>query len=66
LWLALGALLGWVDPADLARRSAKEVQIRTRRRHLHVARDGEVCVMPTPLYYRIRPRALRVLVPKRG
>jgi diacylglycerol kinase family enzyme len=31
---------------------------------LLVARDGEVEWMDTPLRYRIRPHALRVLVPK--
>jgi diacylglycerol kinase family enzyme len=30
---------------------------------VRVATDGEVCMMETPLHYRIRPRALRVLVP---
>jgi diacylglycerol kinase family enzyme len=30
---------------------------------LRVATDGEVCMMETPLRYRIRPRALRVMVP---
>jgi diacylglycerol kinase family enzyme len=64
LWLAFAALLGRVVLADLARRSAVDIQIRTRRRHLHVARDGEVGVMRTPLHYRVRPRALRVIVPK--
>ncbi len=64
LRLALGALLGWVDTTDLLRRDVKKVQIHTRRRHLLVARDGEVSVMQTPLRYSIRPGALRVLVPK--
>jgi diacylglycerol kinase family enzyme len=66
LRLALGALLGRVDPADLARREVKQVQIRTRRPRLLVARDGEVELMTTPLLYRIRPGALRVLLPKAG
>lgn len=66
LWLAFLALLGRVDPVDLARRSAQQIQIRTWRRHLHVARDGEVGLMRTPLHYRVRPGALRVLVPKQG
>ena len=33
------------------------------RRRLRVATDGEVAVMSTPLHYRLRPLALRVLVP---
>lgn len=33
------------------------------RRRVRVALDGEVTVLPTPLHYRIRPAALRVIVP---
>ena len=35
-----------------------------RRRRLHVATDGEVHRMLTPLHYRIRAGALRVVVPR--
>ena len=31
---------------------------------LPVATDGEVNVMTTPLHYRVRPGALKVIVPK--
>jgi diacylglycerol kinase family enzyme len=41
----------------------EEVYIETKRKRVHVAIDGEVTVMPTPLHYRVRPQALRVLVP---
>ena len=37
--------------------------ITTTDPRIRVATDGEVCMMDTPLHYRIRPRALRVLVP---
>jgi len=40
-----------------------QFDIRTRHRRLRVATDGEVTVMATPLRYRIRPRALAVIVP---
>jgi len=43
---------------------AKEIEIGTRRRRLHVATDGEVSIMPTPLRYRVLPGALSVIVPK--
>ena len=42
-----------------------EFRIESRHRFLRVARDGEVQKMKTPLMYRIRPGALRVLVPRR-
>lgn len=64
LYLVIGALLGRVSSADLTRRDVTEVLIRTRRRRLHVATDGEVTLMQTPLHYRIRPGALRVVVPR--
>lgn len=64
LRLAIQTLLGWVSTADLLRRDVLKVQIRSKRRHLLVARDGEAGLMRTPLHYRIRPGALRMLVPK--
>ena len=66
LRLALQALLGRDDTAELIRRDVKRIDIQSKRRHLLVARDGEVGVMQTPLQYRVRPAALRVLVPREG
>lgn len=40
--------------------------ITTRDPRIRVATDGEVCMMDTPLHYRIRPGALRVMVPAGG
>ncbi len=64
--LALGfrALFGRLHQArDFAAMTAETIVVETRHRRLHVATDGEVNLMDTPLQYRIRPRALRVLVP---
>jgi len=44
----------------------REVLIETKRSRVHVATDGEVTVMRTPLHYRSRPGALRVVVPKQA
>lgn len=41
-----------------------ETVIQTRRKRLHVAFDGEVRVLESPLNYRIRKKALTVIVPK--
>jgi YegS/Rv2252/BmrU family lipid kinase len=41
----------------------EDASIETRRHHLQVATDGEVFTLESPLNYRIRPGALRVLVP---
>ncbi|HEX5707492.1 MAG TPA: diacylglycerol kinase family protein [Pyrinomonadaceae bacterium] len=64
--LALRALVGRISEAkDFDALTAKEIWIETRRpRRLKVATDGEVTVMRTPLRYRIRPLALRVIVPE--
>ena len=63
--LALHALFGRVDQAkDFEAFCVTEARIETGHRRLLVARDGEVEWMETPLHYRIRPGALRVLVPK--
>lgn len=65
LRFALRALLGRLhDEKDFDALCTQEVFIETKRTRVHVATDGEVTVMRTPLYYRIRPGALRVLVPR--
>ncbi len=43
--------------------SATEVSVETRRRTIHLALDGEIKRLRTPLKYRVRPAALRVIVP---
>ena len=43
----------------------EETVIHTRRKRLHVAFDGEVRVLESPLLYRILPKALTVIVPKK-
>lgn len=42
---------------------ADKFDIKTHHQHLHVATDGEVNMLTTPLRYRIRPAALTVIVP---
>ena len=42
---------------------ASDILIGLRRRRVRVALDGEVRLLDTPLRYRMRPDALRVLVP---
>ena len=62
--LALRALLGTLHQArDFEALTAHTIGIATRHKVLPVATDGEVSVMATPLDYRIRPRALRVIAP---
>lgn len=63
--LALRALLGRLrEERDFLAMCTEEVRIQTRHKRLRVAFDGEVDVMETPLNYRARPSALRVIVPE--
>lgn len=60
----LRALLGRLDQArDFAVISGCEARVDSPRTRLHVAADGEATVLDTPLRYRIRPRALKLIAP---
>jgi YegS/Rv2252/BmrU family lipid kinase len=48
---------------DFEAMTAQTVNVETKHRFLHVATDGEVALMETPLRYRVHPLALRVAVP---
>jgi diacylglycerol kinase family enzyme len=62
--MALRALVGRTTPGELKVIEAKELWVQTRtNRRVKVANDGEVFATRSPLHYRIRPEALRVLVP---
>jgi YegS/Rv2252/BmrU family lipid kinase len=62
--LAVRALFGRLRQADdFEALTAESISIETPHKRLHVSTDGEVTMLDTPLEYRIRPRALRVLVP---
>lgn len=65
LRLALRALLGRLHQADdFSNEQAQRVRVASERRRLLVATDGEVTAMDTPLEFKVRPRSLRVRVPK--
>jgi diacylglycerol kinase family enzyme len=56
-----GRVKQWKDFEEVL---AEDVSIQTRRKRIHVAFDGEVTVVKTPLKYTILPKVLRVFVPK--
>ena len=63
--LALRAVVGGLRlDKDFLELRSSEVKIQTAHKRLRVAFDGEIEVMKPPLDYRIRSRALRVIVPK--
>lgn len=62
--LALRALFGRLyEGDDFEAGTTARLRIDARHKRLLVATDGEVQAMELPLDYRIRPRALRVVVP---
>jgi diacylglycerol kinase family enzyme len=61
--LAARMVLGRLEQAeDFEALATTELEVRTYRRHLRLAVDGEVIPMVSPLRCRVRPRALPVLV----
>jgi diacylglycerol kinase family enzyme len=64
LGLGTRALFGRLRQArDFEATTAQSVTVDTRHRQLRVAADGEVFRALPPYEYRIRPRALKVIVP---
>ncbi|HUQ26910.1 MAG TPA: diacylglycerol kinase family protein [Burkholderiales bacterium] len=62
--LLLRAMFGRLRQADdFMEESARSLRVESRHSRLLVATDGEVNEMDTPLEFRIRPRALNVIVP---
>jgi diacylglycerol kinase family enzyme len=61
--LALTALLGLLRARHFNSISTQKLSIESPHKRLRVATDGEVSMMETPLRYRSRPGALRVLTP---
>ena len=63
LRLAVRMMLGrWRSDAAVAEHQAGEIDVESRR-PLEVMNDGELSSIAPPLRYRVRPGALRVLVP---
>lgn len=64
LWLAFNALLGrWKLSRLLETFKADEVRVISRKRRVMVSLDGEVTVLRSPLIFRLRAKALRMIVP---
>jgi diacylglycerol kinase family enzyme len=54
----------WAKDGDLDQFAVRSITVHSGRRRLSMANDGEIRRIRTPLVYRIRPEALRVLLPK--
>lgn len=59
------ALLGISRDDDMVRlEGVRELKVDSARSRLTLAMDGETVTLPTPLTFRIGPKALRVIVPR--
>lgn len=64
LWLGIRALFGRTSQThDFDAFDATEFRVEAPQERLEIATDGEVTSTATPVRYRVRPRALRVLAP---
>jgi YegS/Rv2252/BmrU family lipid kinase len=58
------ALIGLGRPDDMVRiEGVRQLTVDSTRSHLTVAMDGETLALTPPLDFRIKPKALRVIVP---
>lgn len=62
---AVGILMGRESDQELHAFEAEELWAEPGTARVNVSTDGEVSIMNAPLHYRIRPRALSVVVPER-
>lgn len=61
LKIALMTLIGKAKQLDeFEVRQVKSLTVRTRRKHLRVAYDGELITLHSPLRYEVRPRQLKI------
>jgi len=62
--IAIGLLFGtWRHDPTIHEFRTSSVNLSGGRRAIRVMNDGEIMLIPPPLRYRIRPRALRVFAP---
>lgn len=65
VFLTIRAFFGRLRGADdFEALRTTELRIDTRSGQVRVANDGEISMLGTPLRYRVRPRVLRVVVPR--
>jgi diacylglycerol kinase family enzyme len=65
IWAGLRGLFGRLDQQrDFLTAYVPELEISANRPALSLSLDGETLILPTPLRYRIRPKALTLIVPE--
>lgn len=64
-WSILRASMGfWKGDPKIECRKVKSLEIRSPKRKIKLSNDGELEKIAPPLYYKILPRSLNVIVPK--
>jgi len=67
LRLVIEAFLGhWRASRRLTTFTAEEVRVTSRKHRVMVSLDGEVTILNSPLVFKVRPKALSVLIPARA
>ncbi len=61
--VALRTLLGGEPDPDLEISETEEISVDPGTPRVNVSTDGEVSIMDAPLRFRVRPSALKVIVP---
>jgi diacylglycerol kinase family enzyme len=61
--MAIFAMLGGSSVKGAIQFETERLVVYSPKKHLHVATDGEVQRLETPLRYQIKKAALRVMVP---
>jgi len=61
--VAMRTLFGGATDQELSAFEAQELWVEPGTARVNVSTDGEVSIMDAPLHYKIRPRALGVVVP---
>jgi diacylglycerol kinase family enzyme len=61
--IAMRTLAGGATDQALSDFEAQELWVEPGTARVNVSTDGEVSIMDAPLHYKIRPRALGVVVP---
>lgn len=54
----------WDEDPEIEEVIADQITLHSKRRHVRLSNDGEIVEVTTPLHYRIKPRALNVMMPQ--
>jgi diacylglycerol kinase family enzyme len=63
--MSIKALLNRIhNDSRFEKHFVEEAVIELQKKYIYVAKDGEIIKMESPLHYKIKPKSLRVIVPK--